>query len=67
MLWSFLQTNSNKDPGNSSNRYYSPWSKNILIQLLQDGGLNAQDYEAQSIATLAKWIFKLIDPRHISS
>jgi hypothetical protein len=61
MLWSFLQTNSNKDPGSSANRYYSPWSKNLLIQPLQDGGLNAQDYEAQLTSTLAKWIFKLID------
>jgi hypothetical protein len=60
MLWSFLQTNSNKEPGSSSNRYYLPWSKNLLIQPLQDGGLNAQDYEAQLTATLAKWIFKLI-------
>jgi hypothetical protein len=68
MLWSFLQTNSNKDPESSSNRHYSPWSKNLLIQPLQYGGLNAQNYEAQLTATLAKWIFKLIDPaRHVFS
>jgi hypothetical protein len=31
------------------------------------GGLNVQDYESQLVATLSKWIFKLIDPRHVAS
>lgn len=67
MLWRFLQTNANMDLGAPSNRYYSPWSKAFLAQDAVSGGLNVQDYEAQLTATLAKWVFKLADPRHIAS
>lgn len=67
MLWRFLQTNSNMDIAASTNRYYSPWAKGFLAQHVVRGGLNAQDYESQLMATLAKWIFKLIDPRHVAS
>jgi hypothetical protein len=67
MLWRFVQTNSNLDLTASSNRYYLPWSKAFLAQTLTQGGLNAQDYDAQLTATLAKWILKLTDPRHLAS
>jgi hypothetical protein len=48
-------------------RYYSHWSKAFLAQTLTQGGLNAQDYEAQLTSTLAKWILKLTDPRRLAS
>lgn len=67
MLWRFLQRNAETDLTVVSNRYYSPWSKAFLAQPLVRGGLNVQHYELQLTATLAKWIFKLIDPRHIAS
>lgn len=67
MLWRFLQTNSSMDLAVPSNRFYSPWSKAFLAQSMVRGGLNVQDYETQLSATLAKWIFKLADPRHVAS
>jgi hypothetical protein len=67
MIWRFLSNNKNLDVLNPSNRYYSPWPKNVLIQPSLAGGLHVQDYESQLCATLAKWIFKLIDPRHLAS
>jgi hypothetical protein len=67
MLWKILQTNSNMDLTTPSNRYYSPWSRAFSAQKLMQGGLNVQDHEAQLTTMLAKWIFKLVDPRHLAS
>jgi hypothetical protein len=67
MIWRFLSTNKILDVLNPSNRYYSPWPKNVLIQPSLAGGFHVQDYESQLSATLAKWIFKLIDPRYLAS
>jgi hypothetical protein len=66
MIWRFLSNNKNLDALHPSNRHYSPWPKNVLIQPSLAGGLHVQDYESQLCATLAKWIFKLIDPRHLA-
>jgi hypothetical protein len=67
MIWRFLSNNKNLHVLNPSNRYYSPWPKNVLIQPSLARGLHVQDYESQLCANLAKWIFKLIDPRHLAS
>jgi hypothetical protein len=53
MLWGFLQTNNNPDISSVSNRYYSSWPKQLLVQPSLEGGLNAHDYELQLTATLA--------------
>jgi hypothetical protein len=67
MIWKFLFNNKNLDIQDPSNRYYAPWPKTVLIQPSLAGGLHAQDFESQLCATLAKWIFKLVDPRHLAS
>lgn len=67
MLWVYVQNNNLLDPLKSSNAHYSAWPRQTLLQSLEDGGLNAQDYAAQLQAIHAKWIFNLLDPRHVSS
>jgi hypothetical protein len=65
MLWAFIQNNGKLQT--DSNRHYSAWSGSTLIKPFIEGGLNAQDPELQMKATHSKWIFKLLDPRHIAS
>jgi hypothetical protein len=65
MLWAFVQNNSSLDL--SSNRHYSAWPRQTLIQNFKTGGLNAQDFESQLLAVHAKWNFKLLDPRHVAA
>lgn len=67
MLWAYVQNNNLLDASGSSNVHYSAWPRRTLLQKFADGGLNAQDYEIQLQATHAKWIFNLLDPRHVSS
>jgi hypothetical protein len=43
MLWAFVQNNANLG---DSNRHYSPWSRQTLVQQKSEGGLNAQDFDA---------------------
>jgi hypothetical protein len=64
MLWAFVQNNANLG---DFNRHYSPWSRQTLVQQKSEGGLNAQDFEAHLTALHAKWIFRLLDPRHAAS
>lgn len=65
MLWAYVQNNRTLDP--SSNKHYSAWPRQTLVQSFKSGGLNAQDFEAQLTSLHAKWIFKLPDPRHVAS
>jgi hypothetical protein len=65
MLGAFIQNNGKLQT--DSNRHYSAWSRSTLIKPFIEGGLNAQDPELQMKATHSKWIFKLLDPRHIAS
>jgi hypothetical protein len=65
MLWAFIQNNEKLQT--NSNRHYSAWSRSTLFKPFIEGGLNAQDPELQMKATHSKWIFKLLDPRHIAS
>jgi hypothetical protein len=65
MLWAFIQNNGKLQA--DSNRHYSTWSRSTLIKPFIEGGLNAQEPELQMKATHSKWIFKLLDPRHIAS
>jgi hypothetical protein len=66
LLWAYIQNNASIDITNS-NAHYSPWSRQLLVQQIPVGGLNAQDPQSFMIAIHAKWIFKLLDPRHIGS
>jgi hypothetical protein len=65
LLWAYVQNN--KALKADSNRHYSPWARKTLIQEPAKGGLNAQDFTSQLSAFHAKWIFKLLDPRHVAS
>jgi hypothetical protein len=68
MLWAYVLNNNVLDPlAQSSNVHYSPWSRNCLAQKVSAGGLNAQNYEFHLTAIHTRWIFKLLDPRHIVS
>jgi hypothetical protein len=64
LLWAFVQNNSILG---DSNHHYSPWSRQTLIQKRSAGGLTAQDFEFHLSALHAKWIFKLLDTRHVAS
>jgi hypothetical protein len=43
------------------------WPRQTLVQSFKSGGLNAQDFEAQLTSLHAKWIFKLLNSRHVAS
>jgi hypothetical protein len=67
MLWSHVQNNKQLDIKLDSNQHYSPWSRISLCQNFSEGGLNAQNPEHFLTALHSKWIFKLLDPRHLAS
>lgn len=67
LLWAYVQNNKVLDPNVKSNMHYSPWSRSTLVQQVSAGGLNAQNYEFQLRAIHSKWIFRLLDPRHVAS
>lgn len=54
MLWAYVQNNSFLQAANKSNRHYSAWPRETLIQSFASGGLNSQDLEAQLKAVHAK-------------
>jgi hypothetical protein len=66
LLWAYVQNNAVIEIG-ESNVHYSPWPRQLLVQQVAVGGLNAQDPESFMAAIHAKWIFKLDDPRHVGS
>lgn len=65
MPWAFIQNNGILE--SESNRHYSAWSRATLFKPVLEGGLNTQDAEIQLKATHSKWIYELLDPRHIAS
>jgi hypothetical protein len=67
MLWAYVQNNRTLVASMISNRHYSPWPRQTLIQKKSIGGLNAEDFLSHLKAIHSKWIFKLLDPRHLSS
>jgi hypothetical protein len=66
-LWAYVQNSSRIDISLESNAHYSAWPRLTLSQPFSTGGLNAQDFETFLIALHSKWIFKLLDPRHLAS
>jgi hypothetical protein len=62
VLWNFVQNNNCLEEDATNNHYLSRWSSNTLRQTLQNGGLNAQQFDFQLAALHSKWIVQLIDP-----
>lgn len=62
MLWNFVQNNKAFEEECGSNKRFSRWQQQTLLQPFQAGGINMQDYEVQLQATHASWIFKLLNP-----
>jgi hypothetical protein len=62
VLWNFIYNNTCLEEDAPTNRYFARWSAQTLRQPLQDGGLNAQQYDFQLSALHSKWIFSLLNP-----
>jgi hypothetical protein len=62
VLWNEIHDNSCLKEDAPTIRYYARWSAQTLRQPLQNGGLNAQQYNFQLSALHSKWIFSLLNP-----